>query len=78
MIRDDLDDETAIGIEDDIKAQTLFEEELNAAKTLKRDLITEDLLISRRPSQQRTTTSTPTARRRLTGPREWRRRTAGR
>merc|ERR1719353_7012 len=39
MIKEDLDDEIANGVKEDIEAQTLFEEELNAAKTLKQDLI---------------------------------------
>merc|ERR1719284_431298 len=39
MIKEDLDDEIANGVKEDIEAQTLFEEELNAAHTLKQDLI---------------------------------------
>merc|ERR1719217_945842 len=39
MIKEDLDDEIANGIKEDIETQTLFEEQLTSAKNLKQDLI---------------------------------------
>merc|ERR1719473_752745 len=39
MIKEDLDDEIANGIKADIETQTLFEEQLTAAKNLQQDLI---------------------------------------
>merc|ERR1719456_954118 len=39
MIKEDLDDEIANGIKEDIATQTLFEEQLTSAKTLEQDLI---------------------------------------
>merc|ERR1719355_206589 len=39
MIKEDLDDEIANGIKEDIATQTAFEEQLTSAKTLKQDLI---------------------------------------
>merc|ERR1719243_158046 len=39
MIKEDLDDEIANGIKEDVATQTLFEEQLTAAKTLEQDLI---------------------------------------
>merc|ERR1719355_340605 len=39
MIKEDLDDEIANGIKEDIETQTLFEEQLTSAKTLTQDLI---------------------------------------
>merc|ERR1719265_213968 len=39
MIKEDLDDEIANGIKEDVATQTLFEEQLTSAKTLEQDLI---------------------------------------